>query len=269
MSSFIMNRILYNIAVIHGRGVVMQVKNIELGTGAPKIVVSTSKDTHRGAADAARYFEQFRESFDILEIRADYFDELQDDAHINTVNEMIQAFSEYPVIYTYRSFREGGDGRRSKEDYHALLKRVIKECSIDLVDIEFLTDDGITADLIDRAEKREVKVLLSNHDFTCTPLIEEMQKLLYRMDRAGGDILKVAYAPQNENDTLNVMSVVASAKSVLGSKIVGISMGETGMITRLAGGTFGSCMTYGYVAETAAPGQVHAEKIRQALSAYE
>lgn len=251
------------------RGEGMQVKNIEIGTGLPKIVVSTTKTLHENIKQSYEHYSRYQDDFDILEIRADYFDALDDEAHINTVNDILSVFKTHPVIYTYRTKREGGEGQRTVESYQSLLRKVIERCAVDIVDIEYDSDKQVVSQLIDHAVNKNVKVLLSNHDFNQTPTLEEMQKLLYRMNASGGDILKVAYRPQSGTDTLSVLSAVRKGKSALGPKIVGISMGETGVITRLAGGAFGSCMTYGYVVDTAAPGQVHASKIRNALKAYE
>lgn len=247
----------------------MKVKNIEIGNSLPKIVVSTSRTFHESIDDSSAYFNSYKADFDILEVRSDYFDEAEDEAHIAIVEKIAGSFPGCPVIYTYRSSREGGEGTRSVEAYHRLLKKVIENCRIDLIDIEYLTDENVVKDLIASAKKNNIKVLLSNHDFEETPSLEEMQKLIYRMDTEGGDILKVAYAPKTVSDTLDVMHAVHKGKSALGDKVIGISMGEMGAITRVSGGTFGSCMTYGYIADTAAPGQVHASKIKEALKVYE
>lgn len=247
----------------------MKVKNIEIGGGPPKVVVSTSRKFHESIEASSAYFNSYEEDFDILEVRSDYFDGVEDEEHISIVQEIAGNFLDSPVIYTYRSSREGGEGKRSVEAYHHLLKKVIENCQIDLIDIEYLTDESVVKDLIACAKKNNIKVLLSNHNFEETPSLEEMQKLIYRMETEGGDILKVAYAPKTVNDTLDVMHAVHKGKSALGDKVIGISMGEMGVITRVSGGTFGSCMTYGYIADTAAPGQVHASKIKEALKAYE
>lgn len=241
---------------------------MDIGSGLPKIVVSTTRSLHENIEDAFDDFNRYRNDFDVLEIRADYFDEMQDDEHTAVVNKIAERFSKCPVIYTYRSQREGGEGGRSVAEYLKLLKQVIKHCNIDFLDIEYLTGEDIVKELSAEAKENGIKVLLSNHNFKETPPLEEMQKLLYRMNTVGGDILKVAYQPGSVEDTLNVLNVVHKAKSALGNKVIGISMGEKGTVTRLAGGTFGSCMTYGYVAETAAPGQIHASKICEALKAY-
>ena len=50
--------------------------------------------------------------------------------------------------------------------------------------------------------------------------------------------------------------------------VVGISMGELGIMTRITGGLFGSRLTYGFVGSEAAPGQLHVKNIKEQLALY-
>ncbi len=122
---------------------------------------------------------------------------------------------------------------------------------------------------MDCAEENGKTVLLSHHNFKETPRLEEMQKMLYNMHSAGGEILKLAFRPNDADDVVNMLKIVKIGKEAIGNKVIGISMGELGKMTRLAGGDFGSCLTYGYITDNSAPGQVHASKIKDALKAYE
>ena len=45
-----------------------------------------------------------------------------------------------------------------------------------------------------------------------------------------------------------------------------MSMTATGVVSRLAGGTFGSCATFGTVGKASAPGQIPAAQLRAALA---
>ncbi|HIV81795.1 MAG TPA: type I 3-dehydroquinate dehydratase [Candidatus Salinicoccus merdavium] len=247
----------------------MNIKNIEICEGLPKVVVSISGTS---LADIQKEIVQVKENIDaldIVEIRSDAFDNMSRSEHLGLVNETCSELSELPIIYTYRTSHEGGSGSKSYAEYKDLLMDVITKCDIDIVDIEFVTGGKVLSDIVDCADEHGKTVLLSHHNFKETLRLEEMQKLLYNMHSAGGEILKLAFAPNDADDVVNMLKIVKMGKEALGNKVIGISMGELGKMTRLAGGEFGSCLTYGYITKNSAPGQVHAARIKGALKAYE
>lgn len=247
----------------------MNIKNIEIGEGLPKVVVSISGTSF---PEIKKEIEQVREninSLDVVEIRSDAFDNLSRSEHLKLVNEACGELSDIPIIYTYRTSHEGGSGSKSYAEYKDLLIDVITKCDVDIVDIEFVTGGKVISEIVEHAGENGKTVLLSHHNFQETPRIEEMQKLLYNMHSSGGQILKLAFAPNDEDDVVNMLKIVKIGREAIGNKIIGISMGEPGKITRLAGGQFGSCLTYGYITKNSAPGQVHASRIKGALKAYE
>lgn len=247
----------------------MNIKNIEIFEGLPKVVVSISgtslSDIHKEIGQVKENIE----SLDIVEIRSDSFDNMSRSEHLSLVNEVCLELSGLPIIYTYRTSHEGGNGSKSYAEYKDLLMDVITKCDIDIVDIEFVTGGKVISDIVDCAGENGKTVLLSHHNFKETPRLEEMQKMLYNMNIAGGEILKLAFAPANEDDVVNMLKIVKIGKEAIGNKVIGISMGEMGKMTRLTGGEFGSCLTYGYITKNSAPGQVHASRIKDALKAYE
>ena len=48
--------------------------------------------------------------------------------------------------------------------------------------------------------------------------------------------------------------------------LITMSMTATGVVSRLAGGTFGSCATFGTVGKASAPGQIPVAQLRAALA---
>lgn len=247
----------------------MNIKNMEIFEGLPKVVVSISGTSHADIQKEIAHVKENMEALDIVEIRSDAFDNMSRSEHLNLVSETCRELSKLPIIYTYRTAGEGGSGSKSYAEYKDLLMEVIAKCDIDIVDIEFVTGGRVLSDIVDCAREHGKKVLLSHHNFKETLRLEEMQKLLYNMHSAGGEILKLAFLPNDADDVVNMLKIVKMGKEALGNKVIGISMGELGKMTRLAGGEFGSCLTYGYITKNSAPGQVHAAKIKDALKAYE
>lgn len=247
----------------------MNIKNIEIFEGLPKVVVSISGTSLSDIQKEITNVKNNIDSLDIVEIRSDALDNMSRSEHLSLVNEVCSELTDLPIIYTYRTSHEGGSGSKSYAEYKDLLMDVIIKCDIDIIDIEFVTGGKVISEIVECAGEHGRTVLLSHHNFKETPRLEEMQKMLYNMHSAGGEILKLAFLPNDADDVVNMLKIVKIGKEAIGNKVIGISMGELGKVTRLAGGDFGSCLTYGYITNNSAPGQVHASRIKDALKAYE
>lgn len=247
----------------------MKIKNVKIGEGTPKIVVSFVGNNLEEVRRELAIALQNKDKFDIIEIRGDSFETLSHEDHIECVNMVINELTDVPILYTYRTIQEGGKGSKSAAEYEALLAHVIEECNIDIIDIEFFKYEDIVDHLVKKAKDKDIAVLLSVHDMEDTPHFEEMMATYQAMIAQGGEILKIAYMPKNGRDVLSVLSAVHDARQAFDVPVVGISMGDTGRITRLAGGVFGSCLMYSYLEDAAAEGQVDAYLLKQNLSKFD
>ena len=247
----------------------MNIKGVEIGAGQPKVVVSFTNHSKETVDEEIEAALSHAGLFDIVEIRSDSFDALSHEEHIKLVNHILQEMQDYPVIYTYRTLNEGGKGQKTAAEYESLLGAVLEQCSVDIIDIEFFKYEDIVDNLVQKAKEKGVGIILSQHDFKETPHFDEMMATYRNMYERGGDILKLAYKPADGRDVLSVLSAVHDAREKFNCQIVGIAMGELGKITRVAGGVFGSCLTYGYISHKAAPGQIHAEVLKENLKIFE
>lgn len=206
--------------------------------------------------------------FDIVEIRGDVFDALNREDHAKNVSCIIDEFKPLnkEIIYTYRTAREGGSGSKTTVEYEALLKAVCNLMDIDYIDIEVDTGDKIIASISETARVNNVACLMSHHNFKETPDTEGILSMFNKMNTLGGDLYKVAYFPQNEADVSNVSAAVKIAKQQYGDRVIGISMGELGKVTRTAQGEAASAFTYGFIARDAAPGQIHVTELRKTFT---
>ena len=83
----------------------------------------------------------------------------------------------------------------------------------------------------------------SNHDFEKTPPEDEIIRRLEYMGQQEADIAKIAVMPQTEKDVVTLLQATTDYYDKGNTKpIVTMSMGGTGMISRLVGETFGSAM---------------------------
>ncbi|MEN3033815.1 MAG: type I 3-dehydroquinate dehydratase [Aquificaceae bacterium] len=104
-----------------------------------------------------------------------------------------------------------------------------------------------------RELKKNTALIVSYHDFEKTPpewIIKEVHR---QANRFGADIVKLAVTSNSYEDTARFLCL---GKTLDGKKIL-ISMGTYGTISRIAGFLFGSEITFGYIKEPSAPGQLH------------
>ena len=138
---------------------------------------------------------------------------------------------------------------------------------VDLIDLELFTGDELVKNAIAAAHARGVKVIMSNHDFHKTPAKDEIIYRLRRMQELGADIPKIALMPTCRQDVLTVLSAtVDMAEKYADRPIITMSMGKTGVTSRLTGEAFGSAATFGAVKTASAPGQISVADLRTVLT---
>ena len=120
----------------------VQIKNITVGEGAPKIIVSLmAKDLAAVKSEAAAYAAA---DFDILEWRGDHFAAVTDSAAVlEALKTLRAAFPNKPILFTFRSKHEGGDAELTADDYIALNIAVAETGLVDLIDLELFTGDEL------------------------------------------------------------------------------------------------------------------------------
>lgn len=246
----------------------LKIKNLILGEGRPKICVPIT------AVDETELLEQLEEiqksCFDLLEWRADFFEEIENKESRKQAAELIrQRFPEISLLFTFRTKKEGGERELSEEAYEKLYDSILEARLADILDVELFAGEKTVKTVLERAKQKSVPVLLSNHDFEKTPPKEEMKERLLKMDRLGADILKIAVMPQTAEDILTLLSVCEEMKGLTKKPVVAISMGKLGLVSRLSGGVFGSAVTFGCAGKSSAPGQIEAEKLMEILELFE
>ncbi|QJT81433.1 type I 3-dehydroquinate dehydratase [Kosakonia sp. MUSA4] len=242
------------------------VKNLVIGEGAPKIIVSLmGKDIASVKAEALAYRDA---DFDILEWRVDHF---ADVASIDTVLEAAaiirSTLADKPLLFTFRSAKEGGEQALSADDYITLNRAAVDSGLVDMIDLELFTGDELIKTTVAHAQAKNVRVVMSNHDFHKTPPAEEIVGRLRKMQELGADIPKIALMPQSKTDVLTLLSATLTIQEQYADRpLITMSMAKTGVISRLAGEVFGSAATFGAVKKASAPGQISVGDLRTVLT---
>lgn len=245
---------------------IVKVKELEIGQGVPKVCVSITGKTEE---DLLKQSEEYSKlDIDILEWRVDYFNKVDNVLEVKKVLKSItNILGDKPLIFTFRSKKEGGEREISLEEYIKLNEEVIKTQIVDIVDVELFIGDENTKQLIDLAHDNNVKVIISNHDFEKTPDEDIIVERLERMIKLGADLPKIAVMPKSELDVLTLLKATCIVKEDYKEQpIITMSMGSLGMISRLSGKVFGSALTFGCVRNVSAPGQIYYKELKDMIS---
>lgn len=245
---------------------IVQVKNIRIGEGTPKICVPIVGKTKEEIIEEVNDLKEI--CLDVVEWRVDFFENVENIQQVKAVlNELRKYIPDTPLLFTFRSIKEGGQKLISKDYYTILNKEISNTGLIDLIDVELFMGDEIVNEIVEFAHEKEVKVVMSNHDFNKTPPKEEIISRLCTMQELGADLPKIAVMPQNEGDVLVLLTATNEMVQVYADRpIITMSMAGMGVISRLCGEIFGSSLTFGVAKKVSAPGQISVEELNSILS---
>lgn len=243
----------------------LQLKQVRIGEGKPKVVVPLMGGTEEELMQEAEAVKQLGP--DMIEWRADAFTEVTSMEAVEKMLARLRAvLPELPLIFTFRSKREGGHASVGEDFYEELLAMVVESRAADAVDVELFTGRDSVKRLMGKAETQGVPVIMSNHDFAKTPEKAEILTRLEEMAGYGADVLKIAVMPRNTEDLLVLLDATQIWRTN-GEKqpLITMAMGQLGLFSRLAGEVFGSAATFGAGVEASAPGQIDVQDLKTVL----
>ena len=243
----------------------VKVRNVEIGTGIPKICVPIVGVTREEILEAGKKICHI--GADVVEWRVDWYENICEFAKVEeTMKELRDVLGDMPVLFTFRTSREGGEKAIEVSEYVELNEKAARTGYIDLVDVEMFTGEEAVRQVTETAHANGVKVIASNHDFQKTPEKEEIVSRLRKMQELGADIPKIAVMPQNKKDVLTLLAATEEMASEYADRpIITMSMSGMGVISRVCGEVFGSALTFGAVGKASAPGQMGVEELKAVL----
>lgn len=206
---------------------------------------------------------------DMLEWRADSFDEIENiNSVIVTLGELRKVIGNIILMFTLRCAWEGGAKDIPQEIRKNVILEVLKTKQADIIDFEISNGNELVSEVKKAVDKYDGILLLSYHDFQKT---KDEQFIINKIKEAydlGGDIAKVAVMPQNFQDVLTLLSATMKARlEHVNIPLVTVSMGGIGAISRIAGGIFGSDITFAIGKEISGPGQIPIKNLKYAWEA--
>lgn len=240
------------------------IRDLEIGSGVPGIIVPIVARTSQDIIDQGAAL--VCERVDIVEWRVDFYEDVDHvPSVLDTLKALRQTVGAMPILFTFRTKREGGQREITPSAYIELNTAVAQSGYADMIDVEIFFGDDFVRTCIHAIKDAGKIVIASNHDFFTTPSKSDMISRLKKMQAMDADILKIAVMPTCQKDVLVLMEATAEMYAQSDRPLVTMSMGAQGLITRLAGEQFGSSMTFGCVGKGSAPGQISSKKLSDIL----
>lgn len=244
----------------------LEIRGVRFDAARPAIVVPlTGGDLTELRAQAVAVREA---GPDLVEWRVDLAEALGDVAALVVAgHQLVDVLDGLPLLATIRTQTEGGRAARGAEAHLATLEALVGAGVADLVDIELSSGPGPVRRAVAMAHDAGVAVVMSHHDVVGTPPRAELLARLREMAAAGADLCKIAVTPHDAGDVLELLGATWDAWRELDRPVISISMGRLGVVSRLAGGVFGSVATFATVGRGSAPGQLDVATVRAGLDA--
>src|SRR5580700_8831108 len=218
----------------------------------PKVCLALSGDT---LEDMLATAESMARDNPFLEFRLDYLK--QPLSALPKIHRFLETHQYITAIGTCRRAENGGKFKGSlAAQLEVLTKAHAAGCQI--VDLELQSAAKAKPDAIARLRSR-AGLILSFHDFRATRNLDET---LEKMLKIPADFYKIVGTATTLADNVAMMKFLQAQSGQ--HALVGLCMGEQGVISRVLGVRAGSVFTFGAVNEDlkTAPGQISARDLR-------
>jgi len=244
----------------------VKIRDVVIGEGRVKTIVPITGTTADEAIAQARVIGGSAQT-DVVEFRVDFLDIALDAGRLAALGPRVAAqLNGKPLIVTFRTKAEGGNKTIADADYGALYETLLTAQFADLIDVEMFRSEAVVRRLVAGAHKAGAFIVMSNHDFAGTPPSAELLARLRRQQELGADVLKLAMMPRDPGDVLELLRATwEMANRYAERPMMTMSMGGTGVVSRLAGEIFGSAMCFGMIGRASAPGQVEVDRLAGVL----
>ncbi|MFZ2624189.1 MAG: type I 3-dehydroquinate dehydratase [Propionibacterium sp.] len=203
---------------------------------------------------------------DLVEWRVDSFRGSLEPGVLAATAQQLREASGRPLIATVRTCAEGGNFRGDDQNYLRLVRWLAALDAVSLLDVE--ADRSTAGGCIAAATEHGTPVIVSHHEFTATPPVDEMVARLAAMEELGATICKLAVMAHDSADAAALLLATARRHERARVPLLTMAMGEAGLVSRVVGHLFGSCATFASLGgRSSAPGQPPVEQLRELLDA--
>jgi 3-dehydroquinate dehydratase-1 len=183
----------------------------------------------------------------VVELRLDALPEQTPEA----LREFALRYACFPLLATIRRREEGGGWRGSEPERLAAYEAVLPV--VQAVDVEIGAED--IAPAIFHAARAQGRLSIGSfHDFSATPDDSRLEAVHAQGRALGADIVKVAARCNCRGDVQRLAAFTLAHRH---ENIITIGMGPHGLVSRIFFPALGSLLTYTFVGEPTAPGQLN------------
>jgi 3-dehydroquinate dehydratase/shikimate dehydrogenase len=192
-----------------------------------------------------------------LEFRLDYL--AKPAAAIPKFKEFLAQNTAATFVATCRCKANGGNFDGSAAAALDILLKAA-EAGFQLVDIELESIEKLPKTTMSRLREAGAAVIISYHDFSAT---KDLDAIYDRIEPFHPDFAKIVPTARTLSDNLTLMQFLDRVEDRSNNSVVGICMGEPGIISRVLGLRAGSAFTFAAatVGEETAPGQIAARTL--------
>lgn len=215
-----------------------------------KIIATVGED------DIRNLQKKDTKDIDVIEVRLDLFSRnyIQKE-----MKKKIKSLG-LPALFTYRRAEDSSVKSYVKlfpEDVEGILKDFNDNSNY--LDIELNREDTIFTNY----EQLNFRIIFSYHSFKKSIYAKEMKEFIQnsRPVKKKNPIFKFAITPEDIQETAEFMNDIKLLAKT--NTMIGICMGESGIISRVFGDHFNSSYTYMTLGEPKAPGQISIETFRK------
>lgn len=228
----------------------LQFLRSRLGRICVAIIGSSPAEMLERAEDAVR-------ENTLLEFRLDYL--AKPLAALPKLKEFLDLHREVTAIATCRREANGGKFAGKVADEMEVLGKAAA-AGFHLVDVELQTADTLKPADWKKLRAHNVAVLISYHDFKTT---KDLEKIYARIQPMQPDFIKIVSTARSLADNVTMMRFLEDKRDE--GNVVGICMGDHGIISRVLGLRAGSRFTFAAatVGEETAPGQIAARTLTE------
>jgi 3-dehydroquinate dehydratase-1 len=195
---------------------------------------------------------QLRNPPDLFELRLDALRMMSDE--VEAALEDLRA----PLIITARHPREGGSNQLSARKRRVLLRRFLPHAAY--VDIE-LRSAGTFAAVLTEARAKNVRTIISFHDFHETPSRARLDEIARAVQSLGADLLKIATRTDTTLQLARLLDFFQQERTEM--KIAAMGIGRLGWAARRELFRQGSILNYVHLGRTGIAGQPSLRDIRR------
>lgn len=194
----------------------------------------------------------------VVELRLDALPDQTPDAFL----AFARRYAGFPLLATIRRREEGGGWKGTSAERLACYEAVLPE--VHAVDVEIGAGD-IAAEVARLARAQGRLSIGSFHDFGETPGMDVLEAVHSRGRALGMDIVKVAARCNSRDDVCRLAAFTLAHQH---EQVITIGMGAHGLVSRVLFPALGSLLTYTFLGEPTAPGQLNCKDTLKYLDVF-